>query len=153
MKAKKLVEREKEEKREFEIVPVEDLANMTIAEAIERGMLPTPIEMAKNTEEIVEMGKQTGQMYGYAIASIYSAIRRRDLPFPVRLAKGVRGATFLMSLFFSAMDTVEQIKSIEDRVLIRKGKVLEDADIDALLEELDRLRKENEELKRKKEEK
>jgi len=149
------VEKKKDEERQkdtFEIAPVEDIEKMTIAEAISRGVLPTPIEMARSTEEVTEYGRQSGVLYGSALASLYSAFTRRDLPFNVRLAKGVRGAAFLMGLLISAADTFEQVRNIEESVLIKKGEVVrpENKEIEKLLEELERLRRENEELKKKK---
>jgi len=144
-----LSEEKKETRRDFEIVPVEDVSKMTIEEAVEKGLLPTPIEMAKTTDEVVEYGTQSGKLYGSALASIWSAIRRADLPREVRIAKGVRGLMYIMGLITSAVDTFNQIRQLEDEVLIRKGKVLPDVDVNALIKELERLKKENEELKKK----
>lgn len=139
-----------EKKEIFEIVPVEDISKMTIEEAVERGLLPTPIELAKTTEEVIEYGKQMGTMYGGALASIYSAFTRRDLPFNVRLAKGMRGASFLLGVILSTIDTFENIRNIEDHVLLKKGKLVRPKDVvDELIQELEKLRQENAELKKK----
>ncbi|MHC1624729.1 MAG: hypothetical protein ACXQS2_01850 [Methermicoccaceae archaeon] len=146
-------EKNKNEERKrdtFEIAPVEDIEKMTIAEAISKGVLPTPIEMARSTEEVTEFGRQSGVLYGSALASLYSAFTRRDLPFNVRLAKGVRGAAFLMGLLISAADTFEQVRNIEESVVIKKERATrpENEQVEKLLEELERLKRENEELKK-----
>lgn len=135
----------------FEIVPAEDISKMTIEEAIDKGLLPTPIELAKSPGEVIEYGRQAGTLYGSAIASLYSAFTRKDLPFNVRLAKGTRGVTFLLGLLISAVDSFEKIRGLEEHVLAKKGKLPKSEQeklIDELLDELERLRKENEELKR-----
>jgi len=147
---KKVGKKEERSKDSFEIIPVKDVSKMTIEEAIDRGLLPTPIELARTPDEIMEYGRQAGALYGGAMASIYSALRRRDLPFNVRLAKGIRGATFLLGMLISAMDSFERVRELEDAVLVKKGKIAKEEDlIDELLEELEKLRKENEELKKK----
>lgn len=138
-------------KDSFEIAPAEDITKMSIAEAISKGVLPTPIELAKTTEEVTEYGRQSGVFYGSALASLYSSLTRRDLPFNVRLAKGVRGAAYLMGLLISAMDTFEQVRDLEERVLIKEGKLTrpeENEMIEKLMAELERLKRENEELKK-----
>lgn len=149
-------EKGKEVKNTFEIVPVEDVSKMTIEEAIDRGLLPTPIELAKTPDEVIEYGKQAGSLYGGAMASIYSAITRKDLPFNVRLAKGIRGLSYILGMVISAVDTFENIRNLEEHVLAKKGKLPKSEEeklIDELLDELEKLRKENEELKKKVKEK
>jgi len=149
-KVSKKEEKVRENRNSFEIVPVEDISKMTIEEAIDRGLLPTPIELAKTADEIIEYGRHAGALYGGAMASLYSAFTRRDLPFNVRLAKGIRGATFLLGMLMSAMDSFEKIRELEEQVLVKKGKVKKEEDlIDELLQELEKLRKENEELRKK----
>ena len=152
MRRVKKVDEKKEEKKDvFEIVPVEDVSKMTIEEAIDRGLLPTPIELARSPDEVVEYGRQAGTLYGGAIASIYSAITRKDLPFNVRIAKGVRGLAYILGMIISAMDSFDRVRSLEEHVLVKKGKLPKSEQeklIDELLDELEKLRKENEELKK-----
>jgi len=136
----------------FEIAPAEDVTKLTIEEAIDKGILPTPIELAKSPDEIVEYGRHAGTMYGYGVASIVSAVKRKDLPFKVRLAKGIRGLAFIWSMLLSAIDSYEKISELEDRVLLKKAVKEEaktkDVDIDTLLDELERLKKEKERLEK-----
>lgn len=121
------------------IVGVEDISKMSVEEAIHKGILPTPIELAKSTTEIVEYGKSTGGLYGQALASIVSAFSRRDLPFEMRLAKGVRGLTFLMSMVMSAFDQYEKLRELEDHVMYKKAVAPEESEVEklvAILEEI-----------------
>jgi len=121
------------------IVGVEDISKMSVEEAIQKGILPTPIELAKSTTEIIEYGKSTGGLYGQALASIVSAFSRRDLPFEMRLAKGMRGLTFLMTMVMSAFDQYERLRELEDHVLSKKAVKSEDSEVEKLISILEEI--------------
>lgn len=139
----KKVSRKKEEsvpEDPLAIASVEDISKLTIEEAVQKGILPTPIELAKTSQEIIEYGKTAGITYGQAFASLTSAFRRRDLPFQARMAKGIRGLSALLAMVLSAVDQYEKLTELEEKVLTKaeKGELSDEkSDIEKLIEILE----------------
>lgn len=131
------------------IQPVtEDIKKMTIEEAIRQGIMPiSPVEMAKTGEEIVELTKGAGMIYGSGLHAIWSAVRRKDLPMDVRLAKGAKGFMALMGMMLAARDTFEALIELEESSLTPEQED-KSTDLDELLDRLEKLTKENEELRK-----
>ncbi len=148
MVEKKKKEQQKEEAGNKDIIPafdIRDIKEMTVEEAIKRGIMPlNPIEIAESTEEIIDYGRKAGQMYGSAVYSLLSAFRRKDLPFNVRMAKASRGMLALLSMIISASDVAENFMSLEDSVM-QEGAANE---TERLIREIEKLRKERDELKK-----
>lgn len=149
MGEKKEEKKQNQEAGNKDIIPafdIRDIKEMTVEEAIKRGIMPlNPVEIAETTEEIIDYGRRAGQMYGSAVYSLISAFRRKDLPFNVRMAKASRGMLALLSMILSASDVAENFMALEESVLQEEAT----SETDKLIREIERLRRENKELREK----
>ena len=118
------MEEKKVEKKGEDEVTVEALMKIPkVKKAIEQGIMPfNPIEMAKDSEALIKMGKDAGRVYGGSLWSIKTAFVRDDLPFDVRVAKAGKGAVSIISMILSAMDEFKRYQWLEDSVLLEKAK-------------------------------
>jgi len=107
---------------DLSITEVDDIKDMTVRELVEMGIMPlNPVDTAKTTDEIIELGKQTGFVYGSALHSLYSAVTRNDLPMKVRVVKATRGFATIFSMLLQAMEVFNKFQRIEEEVLMDKA--------------------------------
>ncbi|RLC35042.1 hypothetical protein DRH14_01690 [Candidatus Shapirobacteria bacterium] len=107
---------------DWTIAEIDELGDMTVKELVATmGIIPlNPVDVAKSTDEIVELGKQSGFLYGSALYSLYSAFTREDLPMATRVAKGARGFAALLAMVLQAFDTFNKFRALEERYVVEK---------------------------------